>query len=62
MSATIPAKIRSDTPLPIPFSDISSPIHIKITVPPATAKIEVKSSNPPISPISPWDFKKKSIP
>ena len=43
--AVIPAKIIKDTPLPIPLSVISSPIHIKNTVPAVTTAIILTVSN-----------------
>ena len=51
--ATIPAKIKSDTPLPRFFSDINSPSHIRNTDPAAITKselIQVKISSCPITP------------
>ena len=43
--AIIPEKIRREIPLPIPYSVISSPIHIKRTEPAVTTKRAVNLSN-----------------
>ena len=51
--ATIPAKIRIDTPFPIPYSVTSSPIHMR-SIEPATTRITLvikpKVSSPAITP------------
>ena len=41
-AATIPAKIRRETPFPMPFSVISSPSHIRSSVP---AVITLRAAN-----------------
>ena len=40
---TIPAKINSEMPLPIFFSEISSPIHIRNIVPAVTVTMVINS-------------------
>ena len=45
---TMPAKMMSDTPLPMPNSVISSPIHISANVPAVTA-VNIVSHSMPVS-------------
>ncbi len=49
--STIPAKIKSETPLPILFSVINSPSHTKNIVPAVMVKIAVINDSPFNSPI-----------
>ena len=41
--ATIPAKMMSETPLPTPYSEMSSPIHIRSIEPAAMTQTLVKN-------------------
>ena len=44
----MPAKISSEMPLPIPFSVICSPNHIRKQVPAVSVRIVI-ATNPPLS-------------
>ena len=51
--STMPMKMISETPLPMPLSLICSPSHIKKSVPPVNVITEVKRKNKPGSVTAP---------
>ena len=59
--AMIPANIKSDTPFPIPFSEIISPSHTKNMDPAVTVAIRVTRSNKESCVTSPWLFKSVTV-
>ena len=61
---TMPAKMMNETPLPIPFSVISSPIHIRTTEPAVRVTIWVQVSQLPKSNgvvRTPWVFERRAM-
>ncbi len=54
MRETMPAKMRSETPLPMPNSVMSSPIHMRSIEPAATRNTFTANSNGDKAPMMPW--------
>ena len=59
----MPAKMTSEIPLPMPYSVISSPNHISMTVPAVRVNMMATIWNQPSDPLStPWRLKRMVSP
>ncbi len=62
-AATMPAKMMSDDPLPMPREVICSPSHIRNMVPPTSVTTVVRRKNSPGSVTTPaWPSRPMAIP